>query len=94
MRTEKEIRNILDKCSKVADFGMSKGPCPCNSDGERGCCAECSFPSALTWVLGEDNKGSDNGQNLLAQAVGLEDDGAAAKARKKNRRSRKCTEQS
>lgn len=34
-------------------------------DMRRGCCAECSFPSVLEWVLGEDRIGSDNGQKRL-----------------------------
>jgi hypothetical protein len=34
-------------------------------DMRRGCCAECSFPSALEWVLGEDRNGADNGQERL-----------------------------
>jgi len=45
-----------------------KDECCANFDLHRGCCAECSFPSALRWVLGGDDKGSDNGQNRLMNA--------------------------
>jgi hypothetical protein len=32
---------------------------------KRGCCAECSFPSAIEWVLGGLNDPTENGQNRL-----------------------------
>lgn len=68
MRTEKEIRDLLSRCEKVADFGMSKGPCPVNEDGEGGCCAECSLLSTLRWVLGGDDNPSYNAQDLMGEA--------------------------
>lgn len=69
MRNEKEIRTLLSRCEKVADFGMSKGPCPVNEDGERGCCAECSTVSTLRWVLGGDDNPSYNAQDLMGEAL-------------------------
>lgn len=65
MRTEKEIRDKLDECLKVAGWGMSEGPCPLDDNGEEGCCAECSFPSAIQWVLGESVNPSYNAQNRM-----------------------------
>ena len=34
-----------------------------------GCCAECSFPSTLKWVLGNDRGATDNGQKRLIKAL-------------------------
>jgi hypothetical protein len=91
MRSEKELRDFLEACHKVCDFGLSKGPCPlqandvktcletcdrpvdsedrkecCKDWNERkGCCAECSFPSAIAWVLNGNNNPTDNGQKRL-----------------------------
>lgn len=70
MRSEKEIIDFLDKCDKVRDYGMSKGPCPLlindpDYDSKSGCCAECSFPSTILWVLNLGNKPTDNGQSRL-----------------------------
>lgn len=69
MRSEDEIRQALDDCRKVQGFGLSEGPCPRESDGSVGCCAECSFPSAVKWVLGDEGNGSDNGQDNLINAL-------------------------
>ena len=65
MRTEQEIREKMDACNAVAGFGMSDGPCPFNKDGQDGCCAECSTLRTLAWVLGDDKKPNQNGQNAL-----------------------------
>lgn len=56
MKSEKELLEYLEKCDKVRDFGMSKGPCPFDGDGELGCCAECSTPATLDWVLIDERK--------------------------------------
>ena len=69
MRTKKEILDLLSKCEKVADFGMSKGPCPFDERGKAGCCAECSTHSTLQWVLGKDNNPSHNAQDLMGEAL-------------------------
>jgi len=69
MRTEEEIRKALEECDKVSGYAMSDGPCPRNTNGRKGCCAECSFPSAIAWVLGEEKKGSENGQANLISAI-------------------------
>ena len=69
MRNEKELRKFLEKCSKVADWGMSNGPCPLNDNGESGCCAECSFPSGVEWVLGADINPSYNAQEKLIDVL-------------------------
>jgi len=65
MKTEKELKKFLKDCEKVCDFGFSKGPCPMNSDGRKGCCAECSTPSAIEWVLETEKNDSKNGQQRL-----------------------------
>ena len=77
MKTEKQIKDFLESCGKVRDFGLSSGPCPANTreedpddpDSRRGCCAECSMPSALEWVLDEREDGSANGQIRLIEAL-------------------------
>ena len=53
MKSEDQIRSFLAECEKVVGFGVSKGPCPMEGKGRKGCCAECSFPGALRWVLDE-----------------------------------------
>jgi len=69
MRTEKEIRDALEACNKVATWDISNGPCPFNSEGEEGCCAECSMPGSLRWVLNDnDSNPSANGQDNLINA--------------------------
>lgn len=65
MKTEKEIKAFLKKCDKVSDFGMSRGACPAEKNKRRGCCAECSMPSTLRWVLGDDVIASENGQERM-----------------------------
>lgn len=67
MKTEQEIKLLLKECEAVRDWGMSKGPCPVDEDGQRGCCAECSMPSALYWVLGEGDNPSHNSQDVLIE---------------------------
>lgn len=69
MRSEREIREILAKCDAVSAFGLSDGQCPLEEDGRRGCCAECSFPSAMRWVLGSDGGATDNGQDKIIKAL-------------------------
>ncbi|KKN78273.1 hypothetical protein LCGC14_0351320 [marine sediment metagenome] len=51
MKSEKQIKDFLKKCSDTprSSNGMLADNCPI--DGELGCCAECSFPSGLEWVL-------------------------------------------
>lgn len=67
MRTEQELRDFLKRCNEVSGFGMSDGNCPMT--GTEGCCAECTTPSAIEWVLGESNNGAENGQNKLINAL-------------------------
>lgn len=68
MKSEKQIRAFLTRCGKVRDFGMSKGSCPAEKGKHKGCCAECSLPSTLLWVLGKDVKASANTQDALIEA--------------------------
>jgi hypothetical protein len=65
MKTEKQLRDFLSACGAVRDWGMSKGLCPMDANGNKGCCAECSAPSAVKWVLDECEDGSTNGQDAL-----------------------------
>jgi len=65
VKTEKQIKDFLTRCNKVSSFGMSKGKCPAETGRRKGCCAECSMPSTLRWVLGEDVKASANMQDGL-----------------------------
>lgn len=70
MKSEAEIRSVLERCEEVCSFGISDGPCPVEKNGEKGCCAECSMPSTLVWVLGDTDEGaSDNGQMRLIEAL-------------------------
>jgi hypothetical protein len=69
MKTETQLRTFLTACGAVRDFGMSSGPCPMNVDGGLGCCAECSTPAAIEWVLGDRQDGSANGQQELINAM-------------------------
>ncbi|MBU2249897.1 MAG: hypothetical protein KKD77_24340 [Gammaproteobacteria bacterium] len=69
MKTEIQIKNFLARCYKVRDFGMSKGKCPAEKGRRKGCCAECSMPSTLLWVLGKDVKASANMQDVLIEAL-------------------------
>lgn len=69
MRTEQELRAFLDKCHEVCTFTLSNGPCPLNDDGRKGCCAECSFPSAIQWVLSELDCPVLNGQEMLIEMM-------------------------
>lgn len=66
MKSEKEIKDVLEKCYKVSSFGISKSGCPME-EGEdgTGCCAECSFSSTLEWILDRKNKANANGQERL-----------------------------
>ncbi len=73
MKTEKQIKDFLTRCDKVRDWGLSKGKCPAEKGkGARGCCAECSMPSALLWVLGRDVQGSANMQDVMIATLGRE----------------------
>jgi hypothetical protein len=75
MKTEKELKNFLRKCDKVRNFGMSNGPCPfieCSDEeleeNKLGCCAECSTPATIAWVLELGDHPTDNMQHVLANA--------------------------
>ena len=48
---------------------QAKKACCDRWEERSGCCAECSFPSALEWVLGNNVKGSNNGQQRLIQRL-------------------------
>ena len=65
MRSEQEIRQALAACSKVANYGISDGPCPLDPRGKEGCCAECTAPSTLLWVLGSVDRANVNGQERM-----------------------------
>ncbi len=54
MKTEKEIRDAMEACSKVKDFAMSKGPCPFCPISMTGDCFHCTHIPAMEWVLRED----------------------------------------
>jgi len=69
MKTEKQIKDFLARCNKVRSFSMSKGRCPAENGRRKGCCAECSMPSTLQWVLGEDVKASSNAQHRLVKEL-------------------------
>ena len=69
MKTEQQLRDFLTACHAVADCGMSKGPCPMDPEGKCGCCAECSTPAAIAWVLDERQDGASNGQTELINAI-------------------------
>ena len=69
MRSEEEIREAMEQCAAVNGWGMSEGPCPFESDGERGCCAECSTMSTLQWVLGNSDSPNKNGQDQVIDAL-------------------------
>lgn len=80
MKSENELKEFLEKCDKVSDWGMSKGPCPLlendpDFDSKLGCCAECSFPSTILWVLNSGNNPTDNGQSRLFQEFGVNSKG-------------------
>lgn len=55
---------IFDK-----DIEKMKKECCEQFDEHKGCCSECSFPSAIVWVLGASNDPTDNGQNRLINAM-------------------------
>jgi hypothetical protein len=62
--------NDKKDCLEFCDFPEdSEDRKTCCDNWGRGCCAECSFPSAIAWVLGKDNNPSDNGQKRLIQAL-------------------------
>lgn len=69
MRTEKEIRKFLVRCRNASGFGMSEKNCPAEKGRRKGCCAECSMPATLLWVLEDDTKASANGQDELINAL-------------------------
>ena len=72
MRTEKEIRKFLIRCNGARSFGMSIKNCPAEKGRRKGCCAECSMPSTLAWVLEDDNvKPSANGQDLMIECLSV-----------------------
>jgi len=65
---ENEIKTCLDICDFLLDSKDQK-ECCARWDERKGCCAECSFPSAISWVLGSDDNPTDNGQKRLFQAL-------------------------
>ena len=73
MRTESEIMEALTACEEACSYGLSSGPCPLRPDGRVGCCAECSAPSTLRWVLEEGDSPAANGQDALIAAFGGND---------------------
>ena len=75
---KREEKTCQDDClyEQSMDFGVTpeelaqmKKNC-CEDWAEHlGCCAECSFPSAIRWVLGDDVDGSANGQQKLIETL-------------------------
>lgn len=63
-----EEKTCLEICDSVKGSDDQK-QCCAEWDMRRGCCAECSFPSAIVWVLGNDNNPTDNGQKRLFKAI-------------------------
>ena len=54
---------------KRAYIANEKKMCCEEWDRHVGCCAECSFPSAMKWVLGKEGGATDNGQKMLFKAL-------------------------
>jgi len=66
MRSEKELKEFLKKCVDAPREGNGSTTENCPIDGDNyGCCAECSFPSAIEWVLGANNNPSHNLQQKV-----------------------------
>jgi hypothetical protein len=63
-----EVKTCLDNCDLPLGSEDRKRCCA-QWDEHKGCCAECSFPSAISWVLGNDDNPTDNGQKRLIQAL-------------------------
>lgn len=61
-------KECLEFCDTVKGSEEQK-ECCAEWDKKRGCCAECSFPSAIVWVLGNNNNPTDNGQKRLFKAI-------------------------
>jgi hypothetical protein len=66
----KSVTNdIVGEEKKKAYIANEKKMCCEDWDKRAGCCAECSFPSALEWVLGKNDGATDNGQKRLINAL-------------------------
>ena len=52
MRSEDELKEFLQKCKDAPREGNGALTDICPIDSKFGCCAECSFPSGIVWVLG------------------------------------------
>jgi hypothetical protein len=63
-----EEKTCLENCD-FKEGSDERISCCMSHDEHRGCCAECSFPSAIKWVLGDENNPTDNGQKRLFQAI-------------------------
>jgi hypothetical protein len=63
-----EEKTCLDHCDYPLGSEERKRCCG-DWDEHKGCCAECSFPAAISWVLGSNNNPTDNGQKRLFQAL-------------------------
>ena len=66
--TEIEAMKLRENMSQE-DIDEAKKECCDNWDKHLGCCAECSFPSVIEWVLGKDKNPTDNGQNRLINLI-------------------------
>ena len=55
---------------RKAALTADKKECCEEWDKRRGCCAECSYPSAMEWVMGKDSGATDNGQKRLISFLG------------------------
>jgi hypothetical protein len=61
-----EKKDCLEHCDFPEEDRKS---CCAEWDLRRGCCAECSFPSAIEWVLGGTGNPTDNGQKILFKTL-------------------------
>jgi len=64
MRSEREIRRMLERCRAAIDFEISHRECPL---GDNRCCYECTFPSDMAWVLGESDAPGTNLQDVVIE---------------------------
>ena len=57
MKSEKEIRDVLNKCKAIPNSDIAYTSCPL-LDLTYGICCDCSLETVLEWVLEEANNES------------------------------------
>jgi len=63
------LKSERKECAETCSIDSEDRKMCCdNWDARRGCCAECSFPSTIRWVLGSEDDPTKNGQNKIIQA--------------------------